>query len=98
MGQADRSIGNFQFRKDKNGFHLAPIYDFEESFNDVYKSHYSSNLLGLDLDKLKDYPELKTMVNELKQNNIYSKFSSQVILNIFQVFKVNHMWLEATIL
>ena len=65
MGQADRSIGNFQFRKDKNGFHLAPIYDFEESFNDVYKSHYSSNLLGLDLDKLKDYPELKNMVNEL---------------------------------
>ena len=65
MGQADRSMGNFQFRKEKKELHLATIYDFEESFNDVYKDHYASNLLGLDLDKLKVYPELKMMVDDL---------------------------------
>ena len=68
MNQKDRTYSNFQFRKDKTGFHLAPIYDFEESVMNPRETVYESALLRIDTESktaYKAYPDLKGHIETL---------------------------------
>lgn len=70
MNQTDRSYSNLQFRITNGELHLAPLYDFEESFRDPFNDEYRSNLLGLSIDDIKDYHELTDILNRLLELNI----------------------------
>lgn len=59
MNQTDRSYANYQFRKEHGHLHLAPLYDFEESFLEPYQDKYYSHLLGINIDDINRYEELR---------------------------------------
>lgn len=65
MNQTDRSYSNCQFRIEKGNLHLAPLYDFEESFIEPFKMHYNSNLVGIEIDEIKKYDKLKEILVNL---------------------------------
>jgi len=65
MSQEDRCEQNIQFRKHKKNLHLAPIYDYEYSFNDPYDLRYGSCILGINVDDLDSYPKIKEGLDKL---------------------------------
>ena len=68
MNQKDRTYSNIQFRKDKNGLHYAPAYDFEESFINPRETTYESGLLRIDTNSRRayeNYPLLKIYLERL---------------------------------
>lgn len=72
MNQMDRYQSNIQFRKDKTGLHLAPLYDFEKSFL-LNENYYQSNLLRVYLNSdeyIKTYPYLKEELEKLFELDI----------------------------
>ena len=70
MNQTDRSYCNYQFRKYKGNLHLAPLYDYEESFMEPTKKRYDSNLVGLDICDINKYQELLSFISKLYELNI----------------------------
>jgi len=74
MSQTDRiKSSNIQFRKDRTGLHLAPLYDYEKSFMDPNIAIYKSNLLTLNLYKneyINEYPYLYELIDNIFEINI----------------------------
>ena len=72
MGQLDRYQANIQFRKDKTGLHLAPMYDYEKSFL-IDDNYLQTNLIRVDLNSdeyIRMYPYLKDLLEELFSTSI----------------------------
>lgn len=73
MGQTDRTSNNFVFQKNKDGLHLAPLYDFENSFltpRSTYEpiSYNAACLFTIKLkhkEEIKKHPELEEYLNRL---------------------------------
>ena len=73
MGQTDRTSNNFVFQKNKDGLHLAPLYDFENSFltpRSTYEpiSYNAACLFTIKLkhkEGIKKQPELEEYLNRL---------------------------------
>ena len=69
MGQQDRNKSNIQFRKDKTGLHIAPMYDFEASF--ISDKPYQITLCGIE-DYRKAYPQVNESLDILNKKGITS--------------------------
>lgn len=66
MNQKDRKKNNILFEKQKDGFSLAPLYDYEKSFitteSSINNLQYSCCIFGVDISNSKElnkYPKLK---------------------------------------
>jgi hypothetical protein len=68
MSQTDRNVGNIQFRKDKTGLHLAPMYDFEFSF--LRSNFIYDNTLCGTKDYLNKYKEVYNYIDKIKDKGI----------------------------
>ena len=68
MKQTDRNKSNIQFRKDKTGLHIAPMYDFEFAYLNP-NSKYLITLCGID-DYLKEYKEVNDHLDKLNDIGI----------------------------
>ena len=68
--QEDRNLTNIQFTRKEGELHLAPLYDFEDSFREVNQYKYSSALLGLSIQDIKKYPQLKKYLGKLFETKI----------------------------
>ena len=77
MNQTDRNYSNYQFRRENGYLHLAPLYDFEESFVEPFKYYYDSDLLGISFENINNYPRLKQYIDMLLDIDI-----NKILLNI----------------
>lgn len=92
MGQTDRTNNNFTFQKNKDGLHLAPLYDFENSFltpRDIYEptTYNAASLFTIKLKhkkEIKNYPELERYLNKLLSLDI-----EKVLNDIAASFKID---------
>jgi hypothetical protein len=68
--QDDRNVTNIQFTKKNGELHLTPLYDFEDSFENSKQSGYRSALLGLFMQDIEKYPQLKEYLVTLFETGI----------------------------
>ena len=71
MVQVDRRECNFQFRKRGKELHLAPLYDFEESFTDPRSDTYLGGILGLHSTEIKDNPLIAQELEKLFNTSMF---------------------------
>lgn len=63
MHQHDRNVRNIQFRKDKTGLHMAPMYDFESA--SIVDTPYTISLCGIDEYK-SAYPKVEESLDQFR--------------------------------